>query len=449
MAFDRGFINVLLLGLAFMLVFTAFQTWGNIQKTMIDSIIADDPDFKGNAYVSLAIVYVFLAVFNWAAPSAISILTAKYSMLIGGITYLLFIASFSIPHTALLYIASAVVGTGAALIWTGQGNYLALNSTPATISRNSGIFWAMLQFSMFIGNMFVFFAFKNKDTIDSSTRQVVVWTLSAIALVGIAVMVFFPKPPKKDESDNSPDDRVEAPSGPVEALKGAVRLFLTTNMLLLCVTFIYTGLELGFWSGVYSASVGATLNLPNSKELIGISGIFIGLGEVIGGAAFGILGSKTIRWGRDPIVIGGFVIHVLSFFIIFLNLPNQSPIGETNDTAFITSNAYLAILCSFLLGFGDACYNTQIYSILGGVYASDSASAFAIFKFTQSVAAAVCFSYASYLNLYGQLGILIVSAILGTITFVLVEWQTKRLLVEAASNVSVSEYSAESPEPTS
>lgn len=95
---------------------------------------------------------------------------------------------------------------------------------------------------MFIGNTFVFVAFKNKDTIDSTTRQIVVWTLSAIALLGIVVMVFFPKPPKKDESDNSTEDRVEVPSGPVEALKGAVRLFMTKNMLLLCVTFIYTGI---------------------------------------------------------------------------------------------------------------------------------------------------------------------------------------------------------------
>jgi hypothetical protein len=57
----------------------------------------------------------------------------------------LFIASFLWPHTWLLYLVSVVVGLGAALIWTGQGNYLTLMSDDATITRNSGIFWAMLQ----------------------------------------------------------------------------------------------------------------------------------------------------------------------------------------------------------------------------------------------------------------------------------------------------------------
>jgi len=57
----------------------------------------------------------------------------------------LFIMSFSIPHTWLLYLASCIIGVGAALIWTGQGNYLTLNSSEDTISRNSGVFWALLQ----------------------------------------------------------------------------------------------------------------------------------------------------------------------------------------------------------------------------------------------------------------------------------------------------------------
>lgn len=102
-----------------------------------------------------------------------------------------------------------------------------------------------------------------------------------------------------------------------------------------------------------------------------------------GGALFGILGNKTTRWGRDPIVIMGYLIHLSSFFLIFINLPNAAPFGDTNDVSYINPSPYLAMLCSFLLGFGDACFNTQIYSILGGNYSDKSTSAFALFKFTQ------------------------------------------------------------------
>lgn len=56
-----------------------------------------------------------------------------------------FMVTFLFPKTWLLYVASGVLGAGAALIWTGQGNYLTRCSNETNISRNSGIFWAMLQ----------------------------------------------------------------------------------------------------------------------------------------------------------------------------------------------------------------------------------------------------------------------------------------------------------------
>lgn len=48
-------------------------------------------------------------------------------------------------NTWILFAASTVIGIGAALLWTGQGNYLTVNSTSELMTRNSGIFWSLRQ----------------------------------------------------------------------------------------------------------------------------------------------------------------------------------------------------------------------------------------------------------------------------------------------------------------
>lgn len=80
---------------------------------------------------------IHLSVSNTALEGPSIYLTRKF--------FRLFILNFLLPKAWILYVASVVVGVGAALIWTGQGNYLTLNSNANTISRNSGIFWAILQ----------------------------------------------------------------------------------------------------------------------------------------------------------------------------------------------------------------------------------------------------------------------------------------------------------------
>lgn len=57
----------------------------------------------------------------------------------------------------------------------------------------------------------------------------------------------------------------------------------------------------------------------------------------IGGMLFGLLGNKTAKWGRHPIVVIGFAVHTISFFLIYLNLPNSAPFQDTDDTAVISS----------------------------------------------------------------------------------------------------------------
>ena len=156
------------------------------------------------------------------------------------------------------------------------------------------------------------------------------------------------------------------------------------------------------------------------------------------------LGHVTASRGRDPIIILGFILSMICYFLIFLNIPFSAPLGETSpiDTSYITPNKYLAIFTAFLLGFSDSCFNTQagnivvrsptllltpqITSILGGAFKENSSSAFAIFKFMQSMSAAVAFFYSPYLSLQWQLLLAVILDILGTVAFCLVEWETKQ-----------------------
>lgn len=99
---------------------------------------------------------------------------------------------------------------------------------------------------------------------------------------------------------------------------------------------------------------------------------------------------------------------------------------DTNDVGFIAPSPALALVGSLILGFGDACFNTQIYSLLGVLYSKESAPAFALFKFCQSVAAAVSFFYSTYIGLHFQLAILFITVILGTGAFAFVDLKNKR-----------------------
>ena len=84
-------------------------------------------------------------------------------------------------------------------------------------------------------------------------------------------------------------------------------------------------------------------------------------GEVVGGLLFGLFGFMTIKWGRHPILLLGSVLTLISYAFMFINFPQDAPDGEnTSETGFIEPNTPLALTTSFLLGFGDACFNTQV-----------------------------------------------------------------------------------------
>ena len=52
---------------------------------------------------------------------------------------------------------------------------------------------------------------------------------------------------------------------------------------------------------------------------------------------FGILGKKTNKFGRDPVVLLGYIVHMVAFYLIFINMPSDSPIRTTSQPTYIQS----------------------------------------------------------------------------------------------------------------
>ncbi|XP_009583148.1 PREDICTED: UNC93-like protein MFSD11 isoform X1 [Fulmarus glacialis] len=391
---SKKLFNVIILGVSFMFIFTAFQTCGNIAQTVITNL--NNTDFHGSGYTSMSIIYGVFSASNLLSPSVVAIVGPQLSMVVSGIFYSLYIAVFIQPATWAFYTASVFIGIAAAE------------------SDRRTVFIALTVISL-VGTVLFFLIRKQEDTKAPGEED------SANETLG--------------DSSSAQNKMTRA----VAAFKKSIKLSFTKEILLLSVTTAYTGLELTFFSGVYGTCIGAVNRFGSEeKSLIGLSGIFIGVGEILGGGIFGLL-SKNNRFGRNPVVLLGIVVHFIAFYLIFFNMPNDAPIAPmegTDDVAYMMPSKEVAIFCSFLLGLGDSCFNTQLLSILGFLYSEDSAPAFAIFKFVQSICAAVAYFYSNYFLLQWQLLIMVVVGFFGTITFFTVEWEAAAALVARGSDYS-------------
>ncbi|KAJ0001231.1 hypothetical protein NQD34_006251 [Periophthalmus magnuspinnatus] len=432
---DRRTFNVVILGVGFLFIFTAFTTCGNVEQTVVKSL--GNESFSGSGYYSLGIIYGIFSFSNLLAPTVVAVIGAKHSMFLSGLLYSGYIAVFILPFTWSFYLTSVLIGIGAAMLWTAQGQFLVENSEASTINRNTGMFWALLQCSMIFGNLYIYFEWNGATEITDGSRKNVFLSLLVASVLGTLSFLVLRQSLSEEEMLSEEEGQSllstrmrykhRANSAMQDAkaeFKTILQLLKSKTIVLLSPCMAYSGLELSFYSGVYGTCIGATTHFGRAaKGLIGISGIVIGVGEIVGGGFFGLL-CKNNRFGRTSVVFLGMVVHFVAFYLIFLNIPADAPVvfkTTTQMSPYLSPSISIALLCSFLLGLGDSCFNTQLYSILGRVYAEQSTPAFAIFKFIQSVFAAVAFFYSGHLLLMWQLLVMVVLGFSGTLCFFMVE----------------------------
>uniref|UniRef100_A0A5S6QJ68 UNC93-like protein MFSD11 n=1 Tax=Trichuris muris TaxID=70415 RepID=A0A5S6QJ68_TRIMR len=434
--------SIFQLSLGFYLILTAFQSCSVIQQSVLHYLSSQNGtagalDYYAG-YNSLAIIYGVLTVCNLFASPIVLLLTAKWSMVVGAITNVLYLASFLYVRNEVLYTASAVLGFGSSLLWVGQGNYITLVSNRANVGRNGAIVWAIFQFSLPTGGLFLYSQFlRGGGDIDPSSVRTIFIAFTCMSALG-AVNFMLLKPLKSgDVSDSLLECAGEQESPSVDSVavtsvrarisvfdetRNTLKLLGSSKMLLLCIVFLYSGMLLTFWSGVYGTCISFTSQFATpTKLLLAWNVVFVGLGETSGAFVVSLLSRKIEGFGRPPVVIFGASVNVIAFFLIFLMLPSESPMIPTEKLSYILPSDYLALLCSVLLGFGDSCWNTQIYATLGKQYAGESTQAFSLFKFVQSLAAAVTFSYSSHVLLHWQLALLTVLCFAASLAYTKVE----------------------------
>lgn len=96
---------------------------------------------------------------------------------------------------------------------------------------------------MFFGNLFVFYQFQGKEQIDKATRELVLTVLIAVAILGVIFLCTLQKvkhPFVENARDTELDSSKDSDSV-IGAFRNAIKLFVTREMLLLSITFLYTG----------------------------------------------------------------------------------------------------------------------------------------------------------------------------------------------------------------
>lgn len=297
---------------------------------MLDAVEKDKANFTGDGYVSLAIVFVVFGMALFFSPMYGTLISTKLSLLLGALCNLVFTVIFFWPESTLLYVGSAIQGVGNALMWVSSGRALTENSKPATISRNAGIFWATFQLSLVTGNLFVYFTFTGKS-FDEATRKTILITLTVLSTIGCSIFTGFKGPPRVEPAEKTvklEDEKINDCSlkSAWLRMRNAALLVFTENMMLLSISFLYTGLIIAFYTGVYTSVVGFTVKLGDiRKRLVNLTGVAIGIGAALGATFSGSLAPKLKICSNSLILVFGFSAQIVCFIITYLNFPNNAP----------------------------------------------------------------------------------------------------------------------------
>nr|XP_018917053.1 PREDICTED: UNC93-like protein MFSD11 [Bemisia tabaci] len=430
--------NLIYLGVCFLVLTMSTTAFVSIQEALLagegHEEVEGGESKKG--YICLAIDYIILSLSLWLGPSILTVTGVKVALIIGSLGDVAYNAAFYFDDPLIIFPTCALNGLTHALLWTAQGTYLIDNSTPKTISRDTSVFWLVLCAAPIAGHLILFFLLDEKAKVDAETRLLIVHVLVGIAALAVFLFCFL-RPPASEDPNAPPKKRSPGNNGFLEALVKSWKVFIDPDMLCLSPIFFFSGQVVAYNSVIFISSVGFTLNLApgHSKQLVPMTGIFIGIGVIIGGVIQYVCKKKyEHKYERSLFLIAGTLATMVAFALTVLNMPDDSVYGDTSNVGSVFNSVPICLLSSVLMGIGQMYTLSNTTNLAAVIFRKESSQCSAVFNFVKFGAGGFSYYLPQCMGLHGQIGILAAFGIVGAILFLYVDCKVVAKLQEGKTS---------------
>jgi len=443
----RGILkNVLLISMAFLLLFTAFQSMSALQSS-INQVCNLGSTSNAVLYAALVISCMFL-------PSIIiKKLTAKWALVCCMFCYSVYIAVQFHPEFYTLIPGAIVVGLGAAPMWSAKCTYLTqVGNRYADLSKVAvepiivrffGIFFLFFQSSSIWGPLITSAVLGNsknqtidysKDTsscgvnfcppetencsaakkddegdlekandnfsVDKTDLYIIATVFLVCSFLSALIVAIFVDPLSRF-GESAEREKKEKLSG-VRLLIATSKHMIKPYQILIMPLTLWSGVEQGFFFSDYTAAfVSCTIGVHNVGYVFITYGVFDALCSV----SFGAVIKYT---GRLPIFIMGAVINVVVIIVFFQWTPSPD-------------YAYAFFILAALWGVADAVWQTQINALYGVLFENDEEAAFSNYRLWESAGFIISFVLQTQVCVYTKLCVLLAVIVCGMTGFLAIE----------------------------
>jgi len=321
-----------------------------------------DTTVSANANVAL---YTTFSIGGFFAGAIVNKLGPAISLLLGGSTYALYSGSllyYNHQHRQEFPVASgAILGLGAAILWTGQGAIMLSYPTENNKGKYIGLFWIIFNLGGVIGSLIPIalnWNGTNNGTVNDGTYIAFLVLMSCGALLSLTLL-----PPHKVVRDDGKPVQVKKFPKWKDELIGVFKLFLDWKMLVLIPMFISSNWFYAYHFNVVNAGY---FNIRTRS----FNNLWYWAAQIVGAMGFGKLLDTPSLKRKNRGFIGLFILFIAVMATWAGGLVFQLTFTRNDEKKEfdIFDSGYAGKLILYILyGLIDAMYQCYAYWIMGSL----------------------------------------------------------------------------------